>query len=330
MKYFITFFLCFLLYSCSEDKAWSKISATGPVERSSSFGFVDELNRFVIVGGKKENQSFKDVWALNLSKKKWEEIPVNNISLEEGEKLNYSVFNEGTLYLAGSYKDGQAVPINIYKWEVYSNVWQKMNTESGASLRGHTAVLLKDTSFFGEPVIVIFGGQDPSSKVQNGINIFRLETKLFETIEVSGELPKARMNHSTVISNNNKMIIFGGKNDVGILNDMWEFDFSNKMWTKISDADIDLAYGRTTLFDKDDNSIIFYGGKNDKSEPVSGFYIYSINSKKWDSIDSSDGPGARFGISAAITSGNDIIFFGGIQKNGTEFIEKNDIWKYNR
>ncbi|MBN2694702.1 hypothetical protein JXR93_08570, partial [bacterium] len=294
-----------IFIGCSNNPSWKQLSTDGIESRTGSFAFTDSLKKLRVIGGSTPSADLNELWYFNFSTKTWnqsEEFMPD--TFRKGERLQYSIYDEVdfTVYFAGTSGKQQAVPIDVYRWEIYtppSNAWVKLNTEAGPSLKGHSVSLLREDSFFGEPVLVFFGGMTPSGTFTNELFIFRIISRVFEIIDIQSLIPDARMGHVGFISNEHKLFIWGGKTINGLKNDLWSFDFSTKSWEKLDSPPTMELQDRSSLFDNETNSIIVFGGKDKDNNPISEFGIYSITNKTWKSISLEDGLNARVGASIA-------------------------------
>lgn len=339
MKYTnkIIIFLVFLtIFSCSEDTEsdWKKIkSETAPAIRFDSCSFYRIKNNsfYILAGRASENRIYNDIWRFDLSSEQWSSVTTpTGTKIDSGGRMNYCSYDNKNdiLYLYGINGSGNTLPSNILKWTLKDNKMEEIALSSlpDTSLRGHSLTLLK--SKLAEPSLIIFGGEDTGNTLNNDIRIFSLVSKTFEKLEVSGEKPLARMNHTAILSSDNKLIIIGGKSNSGALNDAWSFDFTTKKWEKLSSATLLKGYYNSNFYNESDNSVIFYGGK-DLNGNISNFLKYDISNNTWKEIDSSPEPGSLSGASIMLSSDNKFYLFGGSLINDkNESVSVNETWKY--
>ena len=63
---------------------------------------------------------------------------------------------------------------------------------------------------------------------------FDLTRKIWERIEINGEIPKARQGHSALLIDNDQILIFGGKiANIFEVNEFWKFDLNTKRFSII-------------------------------------------------------------------------------------------------
>ena len=82
--------------------------------------------------------------------------------------------------------------------------------------------------------ILIYGGVDKDGKYYDDMWTFDIMSKVWEKIEINGEIPKPRQGHSALLIDNDQMLIFGGKTaNIFEINEFWKFDLSTKRFSLI-------------------------------------------------------------------------------------------------
>ena len=324
--------------SCTEDEktGWNEVkSDNAPSARYDSCSFYqNSIKSFFVIGGLTQDTRLNDIWKFDTNTNSWREVPTpSGVSLKDAGRMNYCVFDQDTdsLYLYGINEGGNASPSRILKYYVNSNKIEELASSNvpGTS-RGHSLLLLKNG--LPEPSLVIFGGEDGGSNKNNDVRVFSLISKEFEVLEVNGLKPRARMLHTAVISDDNKMIIVGGKSNSGNSNDIWSFDFTTKTWTEVSLNNENIqTYFTSNTYDEESNSIYLFGGqKSDSSEFSSDLLKYSIEDDDWKELNSDSKPGELSGSALILTPENNLYIFGGNSINSkNETIPNNKLWKNN-
>jgi N-acetylneuraminic acid mutarotase len=329
--------LFILITSCSTETevGWKEIKSTNTpsVRYDSCYFYQTTTNSFYIVGGRNsQNQSYNDIWKLDISKGSWSQKPTpSGASLDSVGRMNYCAFDKDNdlLYLYGKNSSGNTLPSEILKWAVNDNILEEIAPSSVPDTsRGHSIILLK--SGLSEPSLVIFGGEDTGSVKNNDIKTFSLSSKKFETLNISGIKPPERTNHIAVLSKNNKMIVIGGESNSGSLKDIWSFDFTTKSWTEINSVNSKIdGYYNSHFYSDSDNSIIFYGGKNSTGKFLSNFIKYDITNNTWEELDSNPQPSELSGSAIISPSKGKFYLFGGNSMNSNqEPVSTNKTWKY--
>lgn len=108
----------------------------------------------------------------------------------------------------------------------------------------------------------IFGGLG-SNGYKNDLYIYDIHLKKWSKPNFTGDKPSSRHLHTALIYNE-KMFIFGGKNDT-YLNDIFEYDFELNHWSKIEESgDVpQKRYGHTAV--QIFGTMLISGGYGDQS-----------------------------------------------------------------
>ena len=139
---------------------------------------------------------------------------------------------------------------------------------------GHSVILYNKS-------MIIFGGRHLQRSLSN---IYSLDftTLTWSKIEPNGNPPPTRDSHSAVIYNNSDMIIFGGNGSTGKLNDLWDFNFNEKKWNKISSQG-QLPCPRDGHLSSliHNKYMVIYAGLDDKDEVANDIFLFDIDNNKW-------------------------------------------------
>jgi hypothetical protein len=113
-----------------------------------------------------------------------------------------------------------------------------------------------------------------------------------------GPVPQARSYHCSTATSDSIFIHAGcGNADVGRLNDLWSFNVTSRVWTKLANAPGDPRGGSAIAYDRSLDRIWRFGGFNGKTE-VGGVIDYfilgkepSVQGGEWASITFGEGGG---------------------------------------
>lgn len=142
----------------------------------------------------------------------------------------------------------------------------------------------------------------------------------------------ARSQHTAIYDSAGKqMIVFGGENEKGVLNDTWAFDIEKKAWEEIKAAEegkIPSARRyHSAIYDENNKQMIVFSG-GDATNRVGLFFdtwTFNIGKNTWEEIETDTIPPARIYHSAVYDPINkQMIVFGG----GTRKAAFSDIWVY--
>ena len=139
---------------------------------------------------------------------------------------------------------------------------------------GHSVVLHNNN-------MIIFGGRH-SQRILSNIYSLDFTSLSWSKIEPCGNSPPARDSHSAIIYNDTDMIIFGGNGTSGKLNDLWNFNFNDKKWSKISGSGKSPSSrdGHLTslIYNK---YMMIYAGLDNEDNVVHDIYLFDIESRIW-------------------------------------------------
>ena len=129
--------------------------------------------------------------------------------------------------------------------------------------------------------MIIFGGRH-SQRILSNIYSLDFTSLSWSKIEPCGNSPPARDSHSAIIYNDSDMIIFGGNGTSGKLNDLWNFNFNDKKWTKISGSGKSPSSrdGHLTslIYNK---YMMIYAGLDNEDNVVHDIYLFDIENRIW-------------------------------------------------
>ncbi|MBA7469341.1 hypothetical protein ES707_04608 [subsurface metagenome] len=133
----------------------------------------------------------------------------------------YDTMNNRMIVFGGYTSTGSPVAVSSETYTLDFDVavasWTKLNTTGDIPIcYGHSAV-------WGGMGMMVFGGKDNSEELLN--DCWRLEGSNWTEINVTGDKPTARWQHTAVWVGGSPgeggMLIFGGKDEQGNLNDLW-------------------------------------------------------------------------------------------------------------
>lgn len=136
-----------------------------------------------------------------------------------------------------------------------------------------------------------------------------------ELVPATSAVPSGRSNATLVYNREGRsVILFGGRNGGGNLNDVWSFNIDSREWTNstpVEGPSPDVRFGHVAVFDASSGKMHIWSGQG------SGFYndawTYEVESRRW-TKDSSRGmiPNARYGSAGIFdpSSGRMVMFAG--------------------
>ena len=169
---------------------------------------------------------------------------------------------------------------------------------------GHSVVLHNNN-------MIIFGGRH-SQRILSNIYSLDFTSLSWTKIDPCGNSPPARDSHSAIIYNNTDMIIFGGNGTSGKLNDLWNFNFNEKKWTKISGTGNSPSprdgHLTSLIYNK---YMIIYAGLDNDDNVIHDIYLFDIQNKIWYECDIEGVPIQNKDGQSCCKIGNTMYLFGG-------------------
>ncbi|MGH0167338.1 UNVERIFIED_CONTAM: hypothetical protein FKN15_073683 [Acipenser sinensis] len=170
----------------------------------------------------------------------------------------------------------------------------------------------------------IFAGYDGNARLSDmwTISLQDREQACWEEIEQSGEIPPSCCNFPVAVCRD-KMFVFSGQSGAKITNNLFQFEFKEKVWTRIptehllrgSSPPPQRRYGHTMVaFER---HLYVFGGAADNTLP-NELHCYDVDSQTWEVIQpspDSEMPSGRLFHAAAVISDAMYIFGGTVDNN---------------
>ena len=182
---------------------------------------------------------------------------------------------------------------------------------------GHSVVLHNNN-------MIIFGGRH-SQRILSNIYSLDFTTLLWSKIDPTGNSPPARDSHSAIIYKDSDMIIFGGNGTAGKLNDLWNFNFLDKKWSKISSLGI-IPLPRdghltSLIYEK---YMVIYAGLDNDDNVIHDIHLFDVENKIWHECDIEGMPIQNKDGQSCCKIGNIMYLFGGQGPDDEEY--SNDLF----
>ncbi|OFW56748.1 MAG: hypothetical protein A2133_12260 [Actinobacteria bacterium RBG_16_64_13] len=198
--------------------------------------------------------------------------------------------------------------------------------------QGHAMVSLPGSSR-----IMLFGGvaeKDGNTEWEDTTYEYDLALNTWTSVAVAGDKPSSRWGHSMVYcASTGKVILFGGHNFSGDLNDIWTYAPSTHSWIQSHPAG-EVPSGRAghmMVYVPSTGKVILYGGMYLPSGAQayvgrSDTWSYDPAANTWTELHPALSPGARKGGCLAYDPvGAKVILFGGVNPGWPTL---NDTWEY--
>lgn len=191
-----------------------------------------------------------------------------------------------------------------------SDLWIQLASPANppSAREGHTAVVNAVNN-----TMVLFGGKD-STKSYNDMHILHLVNDQWVVGKPAGFAPQARYSHSAVVTVDNRMIIFGGRNETAdFFNDIAVFDLVNDTWLMVvvsGEPPVGRA-GHTAVVDPIRNQMVVYGGIDSTNHYLNDVSFLDLSTYTWVNKASNGTALARAFHATVLSPLNVMVTFGG-------------------
>lgn len=162
--------------------------------------------------------------------------------------------------------------------------------------------------------MIVFGGTGSDNEIYNDISTYTVETSEWATnVETFGIVPAPRYGHTAVVTGLNRMVVFGGRNDSMILDEVVVLDMATMTWLNITingPAPPARMY-HTAVVDRYQHVMYVYGGTSTGEDVLSDMYMLDLDTYTWLLVES-DGAQPRAMHSSLMTLQGVMVVFGGV------------------
>ncbi len=242
------------------SNTWSHLSPSGslPAGRSSHTAIYDGNGNMIIFGGIGNGTGYlNDLWKYNFSSNTWTHLSPSG-SLPAGRVYHTAIYDgNGNMVIYGGYAYGTYFD-DLWSYNFSSNTWTQLSQSWNLPTAriGHTAI------YDGNGNMVIYGGGGKGTGSLNELWSYNFSSNTWSHLLPSGTLPAARAGNTAIYDGNGNMVIFGGGViSVGLLNELWKYNFSSYSWTHLLPSGTLPAArsGNTAIYDGNGNMIIYSG-----------------------------------------------------------------------
>ncbi|OCU02165.1 hypothetical protein XELAEV_18007926mg [Xenopus laevis] len=208
---------------------------------------------------------------------------------------------------------------DLFEYKFATGLWTEWKIEGRLPVArsAHGATVYSDKLW-------IFAGYDGNARLNDmwTIGLQDRDLTCWEEIEQSGEIPPSCCNFPVAVCRD-KMFVFSGQSGAKITNNLFQFEFSEKVWTRIPTEHLlrgsppppQRRYGHTMVaFDR---HLYVFGGAADNTLP-NELHCYDVDSRSWEVIQpspDSELPSGRLFHAAAVIADAMYIFGGTVDNN---------------
>lgn len=208
---------------------------------------------------------------------------------------------------------------DLFEYKFGTGLWTEWKIEGRLPVArsAHGATVYDDKLW-------IFAGYDGNARLNDmwTISLQDRESATWEEIEQSGEIPPSCCNFPVAVCRD-KMFVFSGQSGAKITNNLFQFEFAEKVWMRIPTEHLlrgsppppQRRYGHTMVaFDR---HLYVFGGAADNTLP-NELHCYYVDSQSWEVIQpspDSELPSGRLFHAAAVIDDAMYIFGGTVDNN---------------
>lgn len=295
---------------------WTRLNPpTSPFPRYATMMSFDSQNgNILLFGGTSDLRLFNDTWIFNLAD--WTDLGLQTSpSPRQGASMAFDTAQDTFLLFGGT--DGNYLN-DTWAFNEENQNWTQLNPLTAPPARAFASFIYDSVNGF----FVLFGGEDDSGFL-NDTWIFNPQTSSWSELNLSS-FPPARSNACMAYDfTHNIIVLFGGRNNNGFLDDTWTFNPVNLSWVELHPsispperASASMAFG---LFN---STFVLFGGENSLGL-LNDTWVFDLTSLNWTQLHPSLSPSARLGA-AFDSSMNVFALFGGVSDDGL----LNDTWLF--
>ncbi|HZT08905.1 MAG TPA: kelch repeat-containing protein [Chloroflexota bacterium] len=244
---------------------WEYITVSGPAPTPRSGHTVawdDVKGRALLFGGAgRDGKPLADLWIYDTAHNAWSELSPTG-QAPSARAAHAAVWDaaDGRMFVFGGMTDNTSYLDDLWSYDPSANAWGRVDegAPSPDARARHAAVW--------DPAgrrMLVFGGYRGLSGYSNELWSFSPSSESWTRIDGTGGQPPARARHGAVWdSKQGQMLIFGGYvGGVDYLDDLWSFQPSTGLWTRLSaDSGPGPRGDGTALWDTASGSLLVFGG----------------------------------------------------------------------
>ena len=270
-----------------------------------------------------------DTWVYNYNTNEWtNRSPSTQPPRRAGHGLAYDTESDRTILFSGweSGSGGTLVHwVDTWAYDYSSNTWTNMSPV--VTPPGKLAPSMAYDSESDR--VILFGGLDDGATYSGDTWAYDFNTNNWTLMSPSTH-PSDRFDAPmTYDSESDRVIMIGGWNAGGFIDEVWAYDFNTDTWTLVDPGIEPSAIGALT-YDSASDRVIAFGGSEDFGETILSqeTWLYDFNNNTWTQMLTSSSPPARARPYLAYDSESNVtILFGGKGANGFE-TAMGDTWAY--
>jgi N-acetylneuraminic acid mutarotase/predicted MPP superfamily phosphohydrolase len=295
-----------------------------------------ESDRMVIFSGwpniHTDGVRYNDTWTYDYNTNTWTNMLPSGLPPGRGghamvydEKADVMVMFGG---VTGYQTESEKYKADTWTYDLNTNTWTNMSPPSNPSPRIFSIMGYDNES----GLIVLFGGfmQDHSAGFDTWV--YNLTANIWTNV-TSSIHPEARFVSSMMYDyEEERVLLGGGGNWDGYLNDIWEYNTTTNLWTELTPVSSPPDCGLAMAYDLESKLVIANGGPTNLAEDqfIQGTWTFDLTTHVWNSTYSRNNPDVRSRHCLAYDIESDrTILYGGALPSGSVGEAIGDTWAYN-
>jgi N-acetylneuraminic acid mutarotase len=276
---------------------WENMNpTTNPgIRINSPLSYDSTADRVIVFGGWRAGPNdLNDTWTYDYNTNTWtNRTPSTAPPIRAGHGLAYDSESDRTILFSGwqSGSGGTLVHwVDTWTYEYSSNTWTNMSpvvTPPGKL----TPSMAYDSE---SDRVILFGGLDDGGTYSGETWAYDFNTNNWTLMNPSTN-PSDRFDAPmTYDSESDRIIMIGGWNAGGFIDDVWAYDFNTDTWTLV-DPGIDQSAIGALTYDSATDRVIAFGGSEDFGETLLSqeTWLHDFNTNTWTQMLPASSPPAR-------------------------------------
>lgn len=237
---------------------WSQIDAVGPSPRTNHTAVVAGT-KLLVFGGNASNNGLAftpldDLWVLDLETETWDELP--NAGAPDARLFHSAAISDdgGTMFIYGGGDESAFTGpffADFWAYDIADGTWTELGTDSSTTPIGS---IWGDLVFDGAHDQLLLWGAHEDNLLGNDNKLWSFDLAGGQwTLLVEGDVlqaepagfcdfpvdfvdpdltaPERRSAGAGVLTDAGELVVFGGKTDCGIIDDVWSWSLADATWT---------------------------------------------------------------------------------------------------
>lgn len=296
---------------------WKKVKQSGCVPSPRDHHSASVVgDKIVVFGGRHGVERECEVYILDTKNMRWEWPRISHEPDAPSQRAFHSscVYKNSQLVIFGGSTPAYLNDVHILDTDKCK--WTRANAKGPPPLprAGHSAVMVSKYMF-------VFGGEKTKHERLNDVQALNLDNLTWSPVKTTNT-PAGRRLHAAEFDGE-RMWVFGGETDTGLVNELWYLNIADLQWTQIhsrTEGPSPRASHQITMFSQQE--FMLYSGFDGITDP-SDAWVFDTASQQWKTVTlQGDRPPERSGYSMACVDSN-MIMFGGYG-NSRYF---HDVWE---